>query len=157
MVEAIVTRVDAVRDHGDTLTIVTIGSVDFEVVANKRDDGSARWVVNQPVIYVPEGTIVPDDVLKERGYWDAEKQKGLLEGKKGNRVKMRRFAGFESRGLLFYVEHMGHDWTGENTDPEVVGWILREGRPEEDGQDTQFVKIGDNVAEFLGLSEHAAA
>lgn len=152
--EVLITKVDAVRDHGDTLTIVTVG--EHEVVANKRDDGTARWVVNQPVIYVPEGALVPEDVLKERGYWDEEKGKGLLEGKRGNRVKMRRFAGFESRGLLFYVESMGHDWTDDNKDPEVIGWILREGRPESEGQDTMYVKPGDNVMDFLGITEHSA-
>lgn len=150
--EVLVTKVDAVRDHGDTLTIVTVG--EHEVVANKREDGSARWAVGQPVVYVPEGALVPEDVLKERGYWDEAKGKGLLEGKKGNRVKMRRFAGFESRGLLFYVESLGNDWTDENKDPDVIGWILREGRPAEAGADTQYVKLGDNVIDFFNITEH---
>lgn len=152
--KVLITKVDAVRDHGDTLTIVTVG--EHEVVANKRIDGTARWVVGQPVVYVPEGALVPEDVLKERGYWDHEKNKGLLEGKRGNRVKMRRFAGFESRGLLFYVESLGNDWTGENTNPDVIGWILRENKPEDGNPDNIYVKMGDDVTEFLGITEHKA-
>lgn len=138
--EVLVTTVDAVRDHGDTLTIVTVG--EHEVVANKHEDGSPRWVAGEPVIYVPEGAIVPEDVLKERGYWDDVKDKGLLEGKRGNRVKMRRFAGFESRGLLFKLQRA-------NTSPtaEIAFEITR-------GQNCLRVDEGDNVMDFLGITEH---
>lgn len=137
--EVLVTKVDAVRDHGDTLTIVTVG--EHEVVANKREDGSPRWVAGEPVVYVPEGAIVPEDVLKERGYWDDVKGKGLLEGKRGNRVKMRRFAGFESRGLLFKV--VTHGAGPLNGDLAVFR-----------GDDQIMVTEGTNVMEFLGITEH---
>lgn len=140
--EVLVTQVDAVRDHGDTLTIVTVG--EHEVVANKKEDGTPRWVVGEPVVYVPEGAIVPDDVLKERGYWDDVKDKGLLEGKRGNRVKMRRFAGFESRGLLFKVQRA-------NTAPtaEIAYEVSR-------GQNFLRVNEGDDVMWFFGITEHTA-
>ncbi|MCK9532495.1 MAG: hypothetical protein M0R77_18440 [Gammaproteobacteria bacterium] len=135
--EVLVTTVGAVRDHGDTLTIVTVG--EHEVVANKKEDGTPRWTAGELVVYVPEGAIIPDDVLKERGYWDEVKGKGLLEGKRGNRVKMRRFAGFESRGLLFKVL--------PSVDAIPENHIQR-------GCDYQGVNLGDNVMEFLGITEH---
>lgn len=138
--EVLVTTVDAVRDHGDTLTIVTVG--EHEVVANKREDGTPRWVAGEPVVYVPEGAIVPEDVLKERGYWDDVKDKGLLEGKRGNRVKMRRFAGFESRGLLFKIERINTAPTAE------IAFGLRR------GDDVIRVDEDDNVMDFLGITEH---
>ena len=128
--EVLVTKVDAVRDHGENLTIVTVG--DHEVVANKQEDGSPRWTASEPVIYVPEGAIIPDDVLQERGYWDDEKNRGLLEGNKKNRVKMRRFAGVESRGLLFKVSD---------------GYAIR-------GNSKIEVTQGSDVSEFLGIVEH---
>ena len=128
--EVLVTKVDAVRDHGDTLTIVTVG--EHEVVANKHEDGTPRWIAGEPAIYVPEGAIIPDDVLQERGYWDDEKNRGLLEGNKKNRVKMRRFAGVESRGLLFKVTN---------------GYATR-------GNDKIEVNQGTDVADFLGIVEH---
>lgn len=137
--EVIVTKVDAVRDHGDTLTIVTVG--EHEVVANKREDGTPRWVAGEMVVYVPEGAIIPNDVLQERGYWDEIKEKGLLEGKKGNRVKMRRFAGFESRGLLFKVL--------EPNNAIPSNHIQRE-------YDYLAVEIGQNVMDFFGITEHVA-
>ena len=129
--EVLVTKVDAVRDHGENLTIVTVG--DHEVVANKQEDGSPRWTAGEPVIYVPEGAIIPDDVLQERGYWDNEKNRGLLEGNKKNRVKMRRFAGVESRGLLFKVS--------------TQYYVTR-------GDQKLAVDEGTDVAEFLGIVEH---
>ena len=139
--EVLVTKVDAVRDHGETLTIVTVG--EHEVVANKQEDGTPRWVPGEHVIYVPEGAIVPEEVLKERGYWDDAKGKGLLEGKKGNRVKMRRFAGLESRGLLFKVG------VAEGDAGVEVNVVEHAGSKEE-------VSVGDNVAFFLGITEHIA-
>ena len=142
--EVLVTKVDAVRDHGDSLTIVTVG--EHEVVANKQEDGTPRWVIGEPVIYVPEGAIVPDDVLQERGYWDNEKNKGLLEGKKGNRVKMRRFAGFESRGLLFKISKNLIVWK-ETLERESSLNVFR-------GDTMLKVDDGDNVAEFLGITEY---
>ena len=162
---AIVTRIDSVRPHGENLSIVRVvmpipspvegqvvdGVNVFEVIANKREDGSFRWEAGEPAVYVSEGSIIPDDVLKERGYWDTEKDRGLLDGGKRNRVKMKRLAGFESRGLLFKVGHPGEDWTDDNKDPEVVGWILRESLGP--GSDVQYVKTGDDVSEFFGIEE----
>ena len=78
--QVLVTKVDAVRNHGESLTIVTVG--DHEVVANKTEDGQPRWTQGEICVYVPEGAIIPDDVLQERGYWDAEKNRGMLEGNK---------------------------------------------------------------------------
>ena len=144
--QVLITKVDAVRDHGDTLTIITVG--EHEVVANKQEDGTPRWVVGEPVIYVPEGAIVPDDVLKERGYWDEVKDKGLLEGKRGNRVKMRRFAGFESRGLLFKVV--------ESANQYGIGYIVRNDHPTELMPKVLVVDYGTDVANYLGITEHVA-
>lgn len=135
--------IEDVRPHGDNLSIVTVAG--NEVVANRREDGSFRWEAGETCIYVPEGAIIPDDVLKERGYWDAEKDKGLLEGKRGNRVKMRRFAGHESRGLLFKVEKAGF------MDALDSGWFVRR------GYNLHRIAEGDDLAEFLGITEHVAA
>jgi hypothetical protein len=137
--EVLVTTVDTVRDLGDNLTIVTVG--DHEVVANKDENGNPRWITGEHVIYVPEGVIVPEDVLKERGYWDDTKGKGLLEGKKGNRVKMRRFAGVESRGLLFKVGFT------IDSDNNKINIVERDTSKEE-------VYVGDDVADFFGITEH---
>lgn len=140
-----IATVTDIRRHGDTLTIVTVqdGDAVREVVANLQDDGTPRWKSGEVVVYVSEGSIVPDDVLQERGYWNDAKGIGLLEGKKGNRVKMRRFAGFESRGLLFKTRH------GSFMGVEMP-FVDRYGRP------ALGVRIGDDVSEQLGIVEHTA-
>jgi len=154
-----IATVSDVRRHGDNLTIVTVKDGDqiHEVVANLQDDGTPRWEPGEILIYVAEGSIVPDDVLRERHYWDDDKGVGLLEGKKGNRVKMRRFAGFESRGLLFKTRSgsfMGQPLT----------FVDRKGAPKLDGEgETVFVdrmalavSVGDDVSGHLGITEHGA-
>jgi hypothetical protein len=137
----LITAIKDVRPHGDNLSIITVDG--HEVVANRREDGNFRWVPDEVAIYVPEGVVIPDDVLRERGYFDEERGKGLLEGKKGNRVKMRRFAGHESRGLLFKVV------SGE-PGTSAGDWLVERGK----GQIA--VALGDDVAEFLGIVDHVA-
>lgn len=155
MTECIVTRIADVRPHGENLSIVRTELNDHEVVANRRDDGSFRWEVGEPVVYVPEGMIVPEDVLKERGYWNDEKDKGFLDGKKGNRVKMRRFAGHESRGLLFKVEIP--DDSMPECKPDKPYFVMRKSLvTENDPVENPIVNvdIGDDVREFLGIEPH---
>ena len=91
---AIVTRVESVEPYGETLSIVTTAEGN-KVIANKDSNGNFRWTPNDRIAYVSEGSIIPEDVLKERGYWDNEKDRGLLDGGKRNRVKMKKLAGFE--------------------------------------------------------------
>jgi hypothetical protein len=138
-----IARVADVRRHGDSLTIVTVqdGDQTHEVVANLQEDGSPRWAKDETVVYVSEGSIVPEDVLRDRGYWDEGRGKGLLEGKRGDRVKMRRFAGFESRGLLFRTRP--GSFMGETFD-----FVDRAGHP------SRGSRLGDDVSEHLGIVEH---
>ena len=157
-----IATVAGVRRHGDNLTIVTVrdGDAVHEVVANLQEDGTPRWSVGETVVYVAEGSIVPEDVLRERGYWNEAgnggKGKGYLDGKKGNLVKMRRMADFESRGLLLKTRKgsfMGAD----------VTFVDRSNAPVSDDP-TVFVDrdaargvlVGDDVTEFLGITEKGA-
>lgn len=160
-----IASIAGVRRHGDNLTIVTVADGDdtHEVVANLQEDGTPRWAEGEIAVYVAEGSLVPEDVLRERNYWDEAgndgKGKGMLEGK-GNRVKMRRFAGFESRGLLFKTRRgsfMGVPITFVDRSDAPVAQA-------EDGATTDFVdrasalgvNLGDDVSAFLGITEHGA-
>jgi len=144
--KAPITTVKAVRLHpvAPRLSIVTLEGDFPEVVANLDDDGNLRWAPGDVVAYIPENAIVPEDVLKERGYWEEGKSKGMLGGSKGNRVKMRNFAGVESRGLIFRCE------------PPVIALLgdgdLVRGSGEE--QITRTVRLGDDVGAFLDLEEY---
>lgn len=134
-----------VRRHGENLTIVTVqdGGATHEVVANLQQDGTPRWSAGEVVVYVSEGSIVPEDVMKERGYWNEERGRGYLDGNRHDRVKMRRMGGYESRGLLFKTRNgsfMG----------APVTYVDRTGHP------SLAVRVGDDVSAQLGIVEHGA-
>lgn len=140
-----IATITGVRRHGERLTIVTVQDGDsvHEVVANLQDDGTPRWSGGETVVYVAEGSVVPEDVLKDRNYWNEAKGKGHLDGKKGNQVKMRRMADHESRGLLLKVRpgtFMG----------ESLFYVERPGHPSRGGH------VGDDVSEYLGIVERGA-
>jgi hypothetical protein len=152
---AIITTVTAVRPLGISLSVVSLAGVEHQVVANRLDDGSFRWSVNEPVIYLSEGTIVPDDVMRERGYWNDEKDRGGLEGKKHNTVKLRRFGPeedrVESRGLLFKIEHAEELFDERGIKAEV--FPVRRGTVVQSSMSGLYFTMGADVSEFLGLTE----
>lgn len=96
------TRIVSVVPYGDTLSIVET-SGGQKVVANRKEDGSFRWEPGEYALFIPEKSVIPEDVLKERGYWDTEKNRGLLDGNKRNRVKARKWGPDKivASGLLF--------------------------------------------------------
>lgn len=96
------TRIVSVVPYGDTLSIVET-SGGQKVVANRKEDGSFRWEPGEYALFIPEKSVIPEDVLKERGYWDVEKNRGLLDGNKRNRVKARKWGPDKivASGLLF--------------------------------------------------------
>lgn len=115
--KAFATRVLSVEKHpnADRLTLVTVcgegyGLTNGEaaeathvVVANLDDEGKPRWTEGERVVYIKEGAVLPEDVLKARGYWDEENGRGFLGGDEHNTVEARKIRGVESRGLLFKV------------------------------------------------------
>jgi len=137
---AIVQTVATIEPYGDNLSIVTT-SEGHKVIANRRDDSSFRWIPGELCVYVSEGSIIPEDVLKERGYWDEEKDRGLLDGGPRNRVKMKKLAGFESRGLLFKVEEAGRG------PMEGHAWVTR------GGLRSLGVAPGSDLTSFFGITE----
>lgn len=134
--EVSVVEIDDVADHpdADRLSIVKIGG--YEAITNKTDDGSHRFSAGELVVYVPEGAVVPEHLLKERGYWNHDKNMGFLAGSKGNRVKAIRLRGVLSQGLVWKLE--------QRDGAHVLGteerWIR--------------VNPGDNVAEWLGIVKY---
>jgi len=137
---AIVQTIESVEPYGENLSIVTT-SEGHKVIANKHGDGSFRWAAGELCVYVSEGSIIPDDVLWDRGYWDEEKNRGLLDGGKRNRVKMKKLAGFESRGLLFKVDPSDMVHRGDKR-----MFVTRLNHHKE-------AILGEDVSEFLGITE----
>ena len=135
-------RVSAVREAPgtDTLTLVTLDGFEHELVANKREDGSFRYQPGDLAVAFPEGAILDEPLLRQMGYWDEAKNRGMLAaGSKKNRVKMQRFAGIESRGAMMPVPR------------NEEGGMLN------NGIESKVVREGDDVTVFLRVIEHVAA
>jgi len=138
--------ISAVREHpgADNLTIVTVGDTGVELVANKKADGSWRYQPGDLAVFFPEGAVIPEATLRQMGYWDEAKGKGVMAGSKGNRVKMRRLADFPSPGALLKVERQ--HWPEVGRDAFLLWSDLRnEGRE---------VAPGEDVQDFLGVTEY---
>jgi hypothetical protein len=144
---AIVTTIKSVEPHGENLSIVTTEQGN-QVIANKRSDGSFRWEEGEIAVYISEGSLLTEETMKERGYWDDEKNRGLLDGGPRNRVKMKKLAGFESRGLLFKTEIVEADElvpSGRIVTRVINGTSASVG-----------VNVGDDVSDFLNITEFQA-
>jgi hypothetical protein len=100
-------RVDAVTEHpnADKLNLVTVNGNDL--VCNKVDGVKPRYSEGELVLFFPVGARVPEQLLR-MGYWDDEKNQGILSGRDHDVVGSVTIRGVESRGVIFPVrlEHM---------------------------------------------------
>ncbi|UTC29462.1 RNA ligase [Brevundimonas phage vB_BpoS-Bambus] len=139
--------IDDVYDHpnADRLSIIRIRG--YEAVAGKAEDGSHRFAKGERIIYVPEGAVVPDQHLKERGYWNEAKGVGLLAGTKGNRVKAITLRGVLSQGLVWKSYRL----PGESlfSDRVHASYSAGEGRVA-----LHTYGVGDDVADFFGITKY---
>ncbi len=74
--EVKVRRIDKVEDHPDADRLSIVSILGYRAITNKLEDGSHRYAPGDLVVYVPEAAVVPEHLLKQYGYWDAEKDKG---------------------------------------------------------------------------------
>lgn len=134
--------ISKVTDHpnADRLSLIHING--FAVVSAKLEDGSHRYKQGDFVIYVPEDSIVPEYLLRQ-GFWDEEKDKGILSGSNGDRVKAIRLRGIVSQGILFPVSN-NVKFSGD----ERICTVYNE------NLDSLTVYEGDNIAEFLGITKY---
>jgi RNA ligase (TIGR02306 family) len=135
--EVLIRPVDEVVHHpnADRLSLVRV--LGYEAIAAKDENGDHRFEPGELICYIPEAAVVPEDVLKEKGYWNAEKDAGLLAGKLGNRVKAIRLRGTLSQGLVVKLRR-----------GEYGQYLL------DRGDDVIAVEKGKDVAEFLGLTKY---
>ncbi len=137
--EVKVVRIDEVTNHpnADRLSLNRISG--FIAVSNKVEENDGgyqlldhRYAPNDLVVYVPEGAVVPLEVLQQFGYTDAD-GKGILAGSKGNRVKAIKLRGIVSQGLIF---------------------PLRRGEYGQHLLNNIMVVEGQDVAELLGIVKY---
>ncbi len=68
------------------------------------------FTTGQTVAYIPEDSIVPENILKYLGFWNEDKNQGNLYGSTHNRVKAVKLRGEISQGILFpYTGKLGTD------------------------------------------------
>jgi RNA ligase (TIGR02306 family) len=137
--EVLVRQVDDVIDHGNADRLSIVKLLGYEAITAKEEDGSHHFQPGEKVIYVPEAAIVPEALLKERGYWNEEKDIGMLAGKTGTRVKAIRLRGVLSQGLVWKLVE------GE-FEGEFGTYVV-------DGDRVQEVALGDNLADFFGITK----
>lgn len=146
--EVKVRRIDKVEDHpgADRLSICTI--LGFRAITAKNEDGSHRFATGDLIVYVPEQAVVPHDLLKQYGYWDDAKDKGLLAGRMGDRVKIIKLRGEYSQGLVW---PLGSAPLALEMEEDCQLGIARKALPSDNGI---VVAEGDDVAEFFGIIKH---
>ncbi len=142
-------KVDSIVDHTTQPQNSVVSAAGLSIVTMKNADGSFRFDEGELVVIVPENAIVQEQQLRETGFWNEEKNKGYLAGSKGNRVKGRVVDGVPSEALIWRIQDLGgHVSYGHEDVPLVVLPF-----PKSMIQVGVF-KEGDNLAEFLGITEY---
>lgn len=131
-----------VRDHPDADRLSIMDVLGYVTISAKLEDGSHRYQDGDLVVYVGEGAVVPEYLLKP-GFWKDDPEggpgKGILAGSRGDRVKAMRLRGVFSQGIMFPVQYAeGHDR------PFVTN---------ESGASVEVSEGGD-VAEFLSITKY---
>jgi len=139
---------EPVEDHpnADRLSLIKIGG--YTCISAKLEDGSHRYKQGDLVVYIPESAVVPEWWLKANGFWDNDKDRGLLSGASRNRVKAVKLRGVFSQGILQAV-CLAEDDNGQYIEGEQGHYPNGQGYTK-----VEFVCEGDNVAEFLGITKY---
>lgn len=91
--------------NSDRLSVFRI--LGYDAVSANEEDGSPRFAAGERVVYVPEGSLVPEALLRDHGFWGVHPQfgreMGLLSGANGDVVKPLTLRGQLSTGLLWKI------------------------------------------------------
>jgi len=84
-----------IEDHpnADALELAAVGG--FRAVVKKDRFKTGDWVA-----YAPEASLFPEWLLKQEGFWNEERGKGMMAGSQGNRVKPMKLRGALSEGVI---------------------------------------------------------
>jgi len=110
----------------------------------KYAEGDHRYAEGDHVVYIPEGAVLPEPLLREMGFWLNDR--GTLAGKEGNRVKALRLRGILSQGVLYPVHRMSDD----DLTLRVPIWI----NGEDVGSNKYSVQEGQDVSGMLGVTKY---
>jgi RNA ligase (TIGR02306 family) len=140
----------SVTDHpgADRLSLVKI---DGYTCISAKVDGNHRYKAGDLVVYVPEGAVVPENLLR-MGFWNEEQGKGILAGAAGNRVKAMKIRSVYSQGILFPVgfragQHVSSYFVETATDTIEIAFGSANTLPD---------VVGVDVADLLGIFKYEA-
>lgn len=117
-------KIVTVEEHPNAERLDIVKVEGFNCVSQK-----GVYETGDCAIYVPENAVVPVEVLKHFGFWNEEKDKGLLAGAQGNRVKPVKLRGVISEGILLpyrkVLDFLGGDSTYKGLDDygDVLGIV----------------------------------
>jgi RNA ligase (TIGR02306 family) len=148
--EVPVIKIERVENHPNADRLSLVYFREYVTIAAKLEDGSHRYNVGDLAVYVPEGAVVPEYLLK-RGFWDEKNNKGILAGTRGDRVKAIRLRGIISQGIMFPVLKQYPTFSSEYTICVVDNGDFDEYSK---GPMIRTVSEGVDVAEFLGIVKY---
>ena len=133
--------------NADAIEICRIG--DFQSIVKK---GQVK--TGDLCVYIPEQAVLPEWLLKDMGFWDDFAVKGELHGGAGNRVKAQKIRGVVSQGLILTMKGMNYGYGATVTRPPIEndGFLT-----DSDGVVPMIFEVGDDVAEFLGITKYEPA
>ena len=145
--------------NADRLSLIRI--LGFTCISAKLDDGSHRYNVGDLVVYVPEGAVVSEFLLKQ-GFWNEKTNQGILAGPEGNRVKALRLRGIYSQGILFPVKYGQDHPLSDELVGRVYAYVTVQNEAKDDAGNLIFadgvehieVQEGDEVAEAFGITKY---
>lgn len=98
-----VVKIKKVENHPDADRLSLVYVMGFVCIAAKLENGQHRYTEDDYVVYIPESSVLNDDLLIHMNFWNYEKKCGTLAGSSGNRVKAIKLRGVFSQGLLYPV------------------------------------------------------
>lgn len=119
--------------NADKLELAKVGEYRSIVMKGQYQTGDLA-------VFIPPGALLPQWIIEKLGLV------GRLAGPLKNRVKEIRLRSVLSEGLIFPLED------GSSFEPSVERPVFIEGHP--DVTELLYVKEGDDVSEFLGITKY---
>jgi RNA ligase (TIGR02306 family) len=130
--------------NADRLEIGNVGSPEgWQVVVAK-----GRFESGDLCAYIGENAVCPEWLLKHYGYWNEEKNIGMLAGSKGTRVKALKLRDEFSLGIVLPVKRI----TVPANMLDDSSWDCFLSLYGENSE--LYVDEGDEVSEFLGVTKY---
>lgn len=84
-----------IKEHpnADAIEIAEVGL--FQSIVKK-----GQYKSGELAVYIPENTLIPEQLLRSMDMWDSDRNKGRCGGAAGNRVKPIKLRGVVSQGLI---------------------------------------------------------